>query len=118
MCMKSNNIVIIVFAAFVFAGCSHFQQKEAQSLMSKVEDGMSKQSANSQQNESQTSITKLVNKDILRSSASIEDVVIAMKTYSMSASQDNYLRVLNLSKDLKFDFKELNSQIKSGQDTP
>ena len=48
----------------------------------------------------------MVDGDIQRSAAIIEDAIIAMKTYSMSASQDNYLKVVNLSKDLIFDFQE------------
>ncbi len=94
--MKSNNFVIIVLAALVHVGCGHFQQKETPLDEISTNDP--------QQNE--LTVTETVGRDIQRSTAIIEDAVIAMKTYSMSASQDNYLKVLNLSKDLKFDFQE------------
>jgi len=57
--MKSQFIIAVVLS-FVFACCGRFQQKETQSVMSIVEDGVSQQSANPQQNESRLTMRQTV----------------------------------------------------------
>lgn len=101
-----KKFIIVVLFSFVFGSCGHFQRDETQSVEPAVEDDAAQQSVNSQQNEKQSTMRNTVESDIQRSAAVIEDAVIAMKTYSMSASQENYLKVINLSNDLNFDFQE------------
>lgn len=104
--MKSNILVIIALVAYVFASRGHFQQKETLSYERSTDDCITQKSANPQQNGSRLTMTQTVNGDIQRSTEIIEDAVIPMKTYSMSTSQDYYLKGINLSKDLKSDFQE------------
>lgn len=78
---KSSIIVVAIFATFALASCNNPQPKEAEPVKPTEIDSVCQ-----------------------RSAMLVEDVALAMKTYSISVSQDDYLKVLELSKGLKFDF--------------
>ena len=79
--MKYINVVVTILTTFAFACCNNSQPKVVQPAVPTVLDSI-----------------------CLSSNMLIEDVTLAIKTYSMSSSQDNYMRVLQLSQELNFDF--------------